>query len=202
MTMHTDNMELFDKLSQLYRKMETAYDQTAQNLGLTCRDCPDNCCTSYFQHHTYIEWAYLRLGLSRCREPERSAYLDKAHEYIQKSRVAIRKGKRPDVLCPLNEDGLCRLYEYRMMICRLHGVPNRFVRPDGKELRFPGCFRCPTVSGESQRLSILDRTPFYRELAALEIAFFGNGCQNRPRVNLTLAEMIVTPLSDVFEKTI
>jgi hypothetical protein len=73
----------------------------------------------------------------------------------------------------------------------MHGVPNSFVRPDGKKLSFPGCSRCQELYSYSQDVPILDRTPFYRELASLEIAFVGKKIKTLPRVNLTLAEMLV-----------
>lgn len=58
--------QAFRKLAALYAEMQDAYSAHAQAMGLTCDRCEDNCCTSYFQHHTRIEWAYLLRGLGGC----------------------------------------------------------------------------------------------------------------------------------------
>ncbi len=182
---------LFEKLSRLYSEMEEAYNRTAGKIGLSCRGCPDNCCTSYFQHHTYIEWAYLWKGIRSCSDEKQREFLDRSAEYVRESQVLLAQGHRPRIMCPLNDNGLCRLYEYRLMICRMHGVPNSFVRPDGKKMSFPGCFRCQELCCHVEEVPVLDRTGFYRYLASLEMAFVGSGIKALPRVNLTLAEMLV-----------
>jgi hypothetical protein len=73
----------------------------------------------------------------------------------------------------------------------MHGVPNAFTRPDGKRVSFPGCSRCQGLYAGSQEVPILDRTGFYKELAALEMSFIGPRIKTLPRVHLTLAEMLV-----------
>jgi hypothetical protein len=94
------------------------------------------------------------------------------------------------VMCPLNQDGLCMLYEYRLMICRLHGVPYRMRRPDGTETRGIGCHKVDwDMSDERAAACICDRTGLYRELSKIEIELrqqlgFGH------RIKKTIAEMI------------
>ncbi len=55
------------------------------------------------------------------------------------------------------------------MICRLHGIPNEFHRPDGQVIHGPGC---DTFNKQCHQRSYIpfDRTPFYQEMAALEKA--------------------------------
>ncbi|NVM20833.1 MAG: hypothetical protein HWN68_03515 [Desulfobacterales bacterium] len=171
--------------------MEEAYDRTAGNIGLSCRGCPDNCCTSYFQHHTYVEWAYLWKGLRSCPNEKQREFVHRAAEYVRQSQVLLARGAKPRIMCPLNDNGLCRLYKYRVMICRMHGVPNSFVMPDGKKRAFPGCFRCQELCSHLEEAPVLDRTDSYRGLASLEMAFVGQKMKTLPRVNLTLAEMLV-----------
>jgi hypothetical protein len=60
----TTPQAVFRKLAALYERMGRAYETSAQSIGLSCAGCPDNCCTSFFQHHTYVEWAYLWKGLA------------------------------------------------------------------------------------------------------------------------------------------
>ena len=182
---------VFKRLSDLYQRMEDAYSLAAREAGLSCQDCPDNCCTSYFRHHTRVEWAYFIKGLNLAREDLRIRIIHRAGEYVEKMHQDLSLGRTPDIMCPVNENGLCTLYEYRLMICRLHGVPTFHTRPDGQVMEFPGCFRTRERNRELEDFSRLDRTVFYRELAALEQAFAGPRLARLPRVNLTLAEMIV-----------
>jgi Fe-S-cluster containining protein len=182
---------LFRKLSLLYSEMEEAYNQAACKIGLSCRGCPDNCCTSHFQHHTYIEWAYLWKGIQSRPDEKQREFMNRAGEYVKQSRGLLAQGLKPRIMCPLNDNGLCQLYEYRLMICRMHGVPNSFVRPDGKKMSFPGCFRCQQLYSHLEDVPVLDRTGLYRNLASLEMAFVGRNIKTLPRVSLTLAEMLV-----------
>jgi len=187
----TAKRALFQELSGLYTKMEDAYDQVAERIGLSCQGCPDNCCNSYFQHHTHIEWAYLWDGIRSCSAERQQEFVNRAREYVEGSRVVLAQGVRPAIMCPLNDDGLCGLYEHRLMICRMHGIPNTFVRPDGKKVSFPGCFRCQELCSPLTEVPVLDRTTFYRNLATLEMAFVGANVKPLPKVKLTLAEMLV-----------
>jgi hypothetical protein len=187
----TPKSKLFQDLAKLYAGMEAAYRVAADRLGLSCKGCSDNCCTSFFQHHTYIEWAYLWEGMAALPEKLRRIFVERARDYVGESQVLLAQGKSPRIMCPLNEDGLCQAYEHRLMICRMHGVPNHFVRPDGKTMRFPGCIRCQELYADLTEVSTLDRTPFYQGLASLEMAFVKYQGRAMPRVKLTLAEMLV-----------
>lgn len=171
--------------------MEREYGRVARLIRLTCSDCPDNCCTSYFQHHTHVEWAYLWDGLRVLPDREREEIRARAEEYVRTAKERIARQSVPDAMCPLNVKGLCSLYTHRLMICRLHGVPNRFSLPDGRTRTFPGCFRCQEISQEREPSPMLDRTDFYRRLAALEMDYL-RGLPGKPaKVRLTLAEMIL-----------
>lgn len=194
---------LFARLSDLYTRMEAAYNECARQTGLSCVGCPTNCCTSYFRHHTYIEWSYLWRGLAELPEKQRALFTTQAEQYVRDARQSLAGGIPPTAMCPLNAEGLCALYPHRLMICRMHGTRNTFRLPDGGVRTFPGCARCSALWEEKQReredrpeaeapsLPTLDRTPFYTELAALEREFTGQAPAPLPRVDLTLAEMIV-----------
>lgn len=184
---------VFARLAALYSHMEQEYSTKAQAAGLSCQGCTDNCCTSYFQHHTHVEWLYLWRGINLLPEDRRTTYLERAHEVVEQSRIMLAHGTRPNLMCPVNDNGLCGLYEHRLMICRMHGTRNILALPDGRTQQFSGCFRfveCTNDQPEELKPTV-DRTPFYRELAALEMEYVGPKLKKLARVDLTLAEMLV-----------
>lgn len=181
----------FAQLADLYARMEQAYDQVAKALDFSCQDCPDNCCDSFFQHHTYIEWAYLWEGLMGLEAEKRKAIKTRAREYVGRAVQLTTVGKSPVIMCPLNEAGLCSLYQHRLMICRMHGVPSWFMLPDGRKMEFRGCFRCQEKIADRNDFPSVDRTPLLRELAELERALLTKVGRPLPRVKLTIAQMIV-----------
>lgn len=183
--------EFSRKVAELYHDMEAAYDKTAKALDFSCSGCPDNCCDSYFLHHTYTEWIYLWQGLKKLEASQLQVITEKAKEYVLESEAVLARGERPVIMCPLNREGLCALYSHRLMICRLHGVPATFMRPDGQKINFPGCFRCQEHIHADNSVAPLDRTQFFRRLVELEIGLLGQGRIKVPKVKLTIAQMIV-----------
>jgi Fe-S-cluster containining protein len=182
--------DIIRQVAELYQDMEEKYDEVAQQLDFSCNGCPDNCCDSYFLHHTYTEWAYLWEGLMAL-PPERLEELKRrSTEVISASERILSQGERPTVMCPLNDDGRCTLYKHRLMICRLHGVPSAMTRPDGKKMEFPGCFRCQEIVG-ARDVVHLDRTEMYKRLIQLEMEWLGPKRTILPKVKLTIAQMIV-----------
>jgi predicted metal-binding protein len=184
--------KVFTRLNDLYQRMQEEYDRIASQIGLSCAECTDNCCTSYFQHHTYVEWAYLWKGLKECDNGLRERIIERAEEYVREEDACLAGGKTPEIMCPVNENGWCTLYAHRMMICRLHGVPNFLTLPDGGHREFPGCFVTQELTREMTHVPMMDRTRLYTELANLEMEFLGPRIKKLPRVNITLARMIVS----------
>lgn len=188
--------ELSEELAAIYQDMQTSYEEIAQQIPLTCEGCPDNCCDSYFQHHTYSEWAYLWEGLRLLDEDTRNTLIAKAKEYVRKSSDILAEHDRPQIMCPLlADDGLCSLYEHRLLVCRMHGVPATMTRPDGQSMRFPGCFRCQEIVSENYSrendAAAMDRTSLFRRLVIVEGKLMGEKRHLYPRVKKTIADMIV-----------
>jgi len=184
--------EMAGKLAVLYQEMEVDYDRTAAKIGLTCQGCSDNCCDSYFLHYTYIEWAYLWRGLRTLPPPLVETAQERARLCLDHYRQAEAAGLWPKIMCPLNQDGLCILYLYRPMLCRVHGVAARLRRPDGRTLHFPGCFRCQELLASPGSVSTeMDRTALLRRLANLENAFLGGRLAALPKMKMPLAAMLV-----------
>ena len=188
--------DLSARFARLYEDMECSYDEVAALIGLTCTGCPDNCCDSYFMHHTYIEWGYLWEGLNELPPEKQQEILRRAQQYEQECISAGQRGERPQAMCPLNEGGRCMLYKHRLMVCRTHGVTASMTRPDGQKLEFPGCFRCQEILEEEGNdrpaAPVMDRTDLLRRLVLLEQEFLQSKHHVLPRVKMTIAGMLVS----------
>ena len=189
----------YRKLAAIYDKMVARYGEAADVMDMTCDGCHDNCCLSFFQHHTYVEWAYLWEGLNELPADRLEEIKVKAQAYVDQAQEALARGERPHVMCPLNledqKQGICGLYKHRLMICRMHGVPNMLIKPNGQRVQFPGCYRCQelteTLEAEDKQVPVVDRTPMYKDLVMLEMQFVGKNLRQFPKVDHTIAEMIV-----------
>ena len=179
-----------EKIRDLYVRMGSAYDTAAACYGFSCSGCDENCCEERFYHHTLAEFLYLLKGIQACDEQTRQRIFSRARKVAELYREHDAAGEAQRVMCPLNREGICSLYEYRLMICRLHGIPYRMRRPDGTETRGGGCHRIEwDISAGKSAESMLDRTELYRELSHIEIELrqklgFGS------RIKKTIAEMI------------
>lgn len=184
---------VFARLANLYERMSSAYGETAAKAGLSCEGCQQNCCYSYFQHHTYIEWSYLWRGMNELPQERRESYMQRAHEAVHQYQHSLSMGLPPSVMCPLNDDGLCGVYKHRLMICRMHGTRNTMLLPNGDRRVFTGCYRFVDNVKDipDELVPALDRTELYKELVQLEMEFVGAKLRVLPRVNMTLAEMLV-----------
>lgn len=187
--------ELAERIERLYTQMEADYNIVAKALSFSCEGCPDNCCDSYFLHHTYAEWAYLWRGFCQMSPEKQTAVKVWAKRYQEESLQAQERGEWPQIMCPLNEDGLCMLYTHRLLVCRTHGVPARMRRPDGRTLKFPGCFRCQEIVEEREQQGLktpsVERTPLLMELVKVEDELLGSKRHMYPKVKMTIAEMIL-----------
>jgi hypothetical protein len=186
---------LIRELEEIYQGLEKDYDAVARQLSFSCTHCPDNCCDSYFLHHTYAEWAYLWLGFRQLDSDTQQVILQRASTAVLACEKALMRQERPQVMCPLNEGGLCILYTHRLLVCRTHGVPASMTRPDGRKLTFPGCFRCQEIvdslGGITKGVPTTERTPYLQRLAALEAALLKGDRQRHPKVGLTISQMLV-----------
>ncbi len=182
------------ELEAIYEQLQQEYERVAGVLDFSCSGCPDNCCDSYFLHHTYAEWAHLWLGI-RQLEPERQQTLiARATAYVEECERELEAGRRPQIMCPLNEGGLCVLYKHRLLVCRTHGVPANMTRPDGRTLRFPGCFRCQEIVEDRYEQvppPYVERTSLLRKLALLENELLENKRHLAPKVSITIAGMLM-----------
>ncbi len=189
------NRALSEEIREIYAEMAGQYDVVARRLHFSCDGCPDNCCDSFFLHHTYAEWAYLFQGFRELGSERQDDLLGRCRQYVLGCNAAQAKGERPQLMCPLNEAGRCTLYAHRLMVCRTHGVPAVMQRPDGKRLHFPGCFRCQEIVKKKfvhdSQAPRVQRTPLLQRLVSLERGLMGEKLHLYPRVKLTIAQMLL-----------
>jgi Fe-S-cluster containining protein len=153
-----------DRLSEIYRAIDSAYSEALRRYNFSCDGCPDNCCVTKFHHHTLVEDLYLEEGLKKLDEAELSAIASRAEEVVKAHKSS---GENVEVMCPLNENGSCVLYEYRPMICRIHGVPYELFRNFKMEYG-DGCYRFIMEKENVPKDFRINRTPFYLEIAQIE----------------------------------
>lgn len=181
-----ENAGIFDKLGEIFSDMDKAYEASAASAGFSCRGCAESCCETRFYHFTWAEYLYLLKGLDGL-DDDKSIQIGDRAKFVADF---YRKGSQieiPRIMCPVNEDGLCALYEFRPMICRLHGVAHEFSMGEQKK-EGPGCQLFDEAS-EGKGLKLLDRTPFYINLSMLEKQT--REVLGQPgKIKMTVAEMI------------
>ena len=187
-----------DRLRQIYAAMDRVYNRAAGHYEFVCDGCRDSCCRSLFYHHTIIEYGYLIEGLKTLNHGKFKAVKSRARHVVDETAGADQSGTTVRIMCPLNFDELCILYPYRPMICRLHGIPHELQKPGQNPVYGPGCetfdHRC-----SHKGYFKLDRTPFYRQLAMLELevkqALGFDG-----RIRLTVAEMVLEAAKGIAQR--
>ena len=136
---HPTDAPFFKRLETLYARMDEAWETAATHYGFVCRGCPENCCETEFYHHTHIEQNYLISGMATLAPATVEAIQAKAVTVCE-ARAAAEPTREPlRVMCPLNSNSLCRLYTFRPMICRLHGIPHELTKPGATPVQQPGC---------------------------------------------------------------
>jgi hypothetical protein len=112
----------------------------------------------------YLRWGFNTLETSRQLE-----ILGRARSIIQAKEDDPRGDSYRNAVCVLNFDGMCALYEFRPMICRLAGIPHSIGRPDGRTVESGGCVRYERDILPQHPGLKLDRTLFYRRMAEIEM---------------------------------
>lgn len=160
-------MEVYlGRLEGTYRVIDNLYASAQRAYGFGCEGCADSCCLTNFYHYTLVEELFLLRGFSSLPPEKKRLIAQKAGSVVE---IYSSSGEDVRVPCPLNEKGLCVVYEYRPMICRMHGVPYLTFRQDGTVEYGTGCSRfIGKYSGRDFVFYPFNRTMFYHEVARIE----------------------------------
>lgn len=186
----TINTLFFKRLSTLYCEMNIAWKTATEHYGFHCKGCADNCCETQFYHHTHMEKHYLLHGMAALSPLAAEEIRTRAREVNRLRNLEKTTGEALRVMCPLNMDGLCRLYEFRPMICRLHGIPHELQRPGSDTVKGPGC-KAGSHLFNAKGYHGFDRTPFYSAMARLEMEY-RIAINTKEKIRQTIAEMVVS----------
>ena len=195
-----DSLNIFwEKLRNLFASMDEKYANVAAQYGFVCDGCDENCCMTRFHHHTLLEFFHLKRAIEELAGDFRMRLAEKAKGVVAAHAEADQKKEAVRIMCPLNFEGRCIVYENRPMICRLHGIPSEWRppgRPNGTGLVvMPGCDAFSRQC-ESMNYRPFDRTPFYLQLSALEKDFKNRvGCGRK--IKMTVAQIVLCDSDDV-----
>lgn len=164
------------ELVEIFSGIDTAYAAGQKACGgFSCTGCPDNCCTTVFHHYTLLENFYLMEGLANIDVTQANVVYMRAQMYYGEQLKNPFKLTQLRIMCPLNFNDKCIVYEHRPFICRIHGLPTVMLSPLKGTQRWGGCKRFQELhpegkvgSGGEPTEYILDRTPFMARLASLE----------------------------------
>jgi Fe-S-cluster containining protein len=181
-------LPFLERLKRIYAAMDQKYKEAAEYYNFHCTGCEDNCCFTRFYHHTLLEYLYIYEGFKTFDRKKQKKIIQKASDVSCKSVLAAEKVQTVRLICPLNLDGLCLLYAFRPMICRLHGIPHELQQPGMEIVYGPGCeaFSKPCLQKNYFKF---DRTPFYIEMAELEKEL-KQAVGMTQKLKFTVAEMI------------
>lgn len=187
---------LFAELAEIFSDMDMEYEKSAASVGFSCRGCSESCCETRFYHFTWTEYLYLMKGLMNGLdgvEYDAFALMGDRARFVADY---YRKGSQidvPRIMCPVNEDGLCRLYDFRPMICRLHGVVHEFSM-GGQKKEGPGCALFDAAAN-GKNIQPLDRTPFYSRMSMLEKK--AREVLGQPgKIKMTVADMVESAFAE------
>jgi Fe-S-cluster containining protein len=157
----------FNRLAVIFADMDQAYLISSRHYNFCCKGCDENCCMTHFFHHTHIEYFYILEGIRKLGSDLSASLFKKANEINQKTISAIQQGDKIRLMCPLNSNGMCVIYNHRPMICRMHGIPHELNIPGKQTVFGTGCKAFEAQCEKKQYLPF-DRTPFYVSIANLE----------------------------------
>ncbi|NOY39082.1 MAG: hypothetical protein GXO95_02270 [Nitrospirae bacterium] len=187
--MKIERTVFMDKLFKIYGDIDRVCRDSADYYGFSCDGCNDNCCKTVFYHYTVVESFALLEGFDKLPAEIRDESMKKGRDYLGDLDKHRGKEEGLEMMCPLNYNGLCRIYEYRPLICRIHGFPGGLDHPVKGAQSFTGC-GIFNKTFQKEWTHLIDRTPFYTRIASLE-GQIRREMDYRMRFRKTIAEMLI-----------
>lgn len=152
-------MKLADHIrryGELLSRVDSLFESVQRHHGplMACRPGCDDCCHVYFEL-SLIEAFYVSrmfrehlapaqrasvLVVADAVEPEfetcRSLFHSVAENACASGELIEDTAARVTIQCPLNDQGMCVLYEHRPITCRLYGTPQKI---GGRVISCPRC---------------------------------------------------------------
>ncbi len=124
-----------ERYLEVCERVAAEFDRNRRLHGdrIQCRAGCSDCCHQLFQI-TEIEAAHISRGTSMLDSTTRGRLQDRARSYLVERRELVGRRGEPEawgslpppgtrLACPALEDGVCRIYEHRPLICRKFGMP-------------------------------------------------------------------------------
>ncbi len=168
--MSTTDMEPYIKqLENVFNDIDIEYKKGQSHYGgFSCEGCPDNCCKTVFNHYTLAEYFYFCEGLDKLEDSVMEDVSVRARDYFQQiARVGYAQ-ESLEIMCPVNFDGKCIVYENRPLICRVHGLPSVLHTPGRKGQQWNGCNVFQEKNNGTDLTLIIDRTRYFTLIASIE----------------------------------
>jgi hypothetical protein len=157
----TDLEAAMPALKALYSRADLGYEAHMREHGLSCGSCFEApCCRVDLRLHTYLEKYYLLQGFGSLEAGVRDGVVALC------VRGASAEGENE--FCVMRGPGVCLIYPWRPLICRLAGPAHSFQGPRGGSVRGDGCPQLLRDPGRDTPPR-MDRTPYYRDMSLLEL---------------------------------
>ena len=180
------------RLAIIFSEMDQLYQAAVDYYGFSCNGCQNNCCLTRFSHHTLLEYLYIRQGFNKLNKKNQIQVRQKSKEVIHQTTLLLAEKKTVRLMCPLNDKDLCRLYMFRPMICRLHGIPHEFQNPAQNIIKYGQGCRTFTDECANKEYFKFDRTRFYIAMSDLEKKI-RKAFNFNQKLKMTIAEMLCLP---------
>src|SRR5213592_3946040 len=128
-------MAAYDEYLRIAADWEAEFARNQRQYGekIHCRKGCSDCCGQMFQI-TELEAAHISRAVKELSPEARVRMKQRAREYLPQREALLEKRDVPDAWgslpppglrlpCPALEDGACRIYSHRPLICRKYGIP-------------------------------------------------------------------------------
>ncbi|MDD3013880.1 MAG: YkgJ family cysteine cluster protein [Candidatus Gastranaerophilales bacterium] len=111
-------------LEKINKKLDKHFN--SQKEFIKCETGCSICCKNSYYPVSELEYKYIKIGIDKNFNEEQKESLNKKTIQIIKDRKKFLE-ENSNILdfyyeCPFLTDNLCSIYEYRGLICRLHGL--------------------------------------------------------------------------------